>query len=84
MGKLPKKVFVKNIPNGLIRDPITLRHLKPEGEWKEADRFWLRKIHLNEVIECEPPKEERPEPVEKEPAKPVVKKDRKGFKKGDN
>jgi hypothetical protein len=38
----------------LVRDPVTFRPLKAEGENKPKTQFWLRRIRDRDVIEGKP------------------------------
>jgi hypothetical protein len=57
MSKKPPMMFVKPNPKWPlgVRDPISLGFLKPEGEWKPKNGYWLRRAHFEDVIECAPP-----------------------------
>jgi len=54
-NKLPEK-FIKPAPGCTVRDEFTRIPLKDEGEWKPTTNYWLRRIRMVDVIECDPPK----------------------------
>lgn len=35
----------------LVRDPLTLHALKPEGEWKVLSPYWTRRLRDKDVID---------------------------------
>jgi len=41
----------------LVRDPVTMRPLAAEGEWKTKSGYWIRRERDKEVIEASPPGE---------------------------
>lgn len=55
---MKKKVFVKPNPKWPlgVRDPHTREFIKPEGEWKPRDNYWLRRLIMKDVVEATPPK----------------------------
>lgn len=60
--------FIKPGSKGLlVRDPISRQHLNAEGEEKEINDYWTRRIMCGDVVEVE-----QPEPV-KAPKKDVSK-----------
>lgn len=54
MTKEPKQAFLKPAPGCMIRDDQTRQFLKEEGEWKPLTIYWMRRIRMVDVIECEP------------------------------
>lgn len=44
-----RKVFVKPCEGRAVRDPITYRLLKAEGESKPLDQYWQRRIRDKDV-----------------------------------
>lgn len=60
MKKPLKKFFVKPGEFGSVRDPVSFRFLKDEGEWKVRNSYWLRRVKQGDVVEATPPKEEKP------------------------
>jgi hypothetical protein len=36
----------------LVRDPQSMRPLKPEGEWKDSSTYWQRRIRDRDVTDA--------------------------------
>ncbi len=48
-----RNVFVKiAVAGNILRDPLTKAALKPTGEWKPANSFWLRRIADGDVVDA--------------------------------
>ena len=46
-----RKVFVKPNPQWpLLRDPVSLKMLDPEGEWKPKNNYWVRRLKFGDVL----------------------------------
>ena len=54
----------------LVRDPVTMRPLDADGEWKTKSGYWIRRERDKEVIEASPPG--APAAVEPSPASSVL------------
>ena len=63
MGQEFEKIFVKpGMGHGnqagrrlLVRDPISLRFLKEEGELKPKTSYWLRRLRCKDCEQATPP-----------------------------
>jgi len=51
--QLKNRMIIKPSGNFLVRDPVTKAHLKPEGEVKPRNNYWLRRLASGEVVEVE-------------------------------
>ncbi|HGW6341586.1 TPA: DUF2635 domain-containing protein [Escherichia coli] len=47
--------YLKPAPGALVRDPVTLKPLDAEGEWKPMLPYWHRRIRQQDVTEATPP-----------------------------
>jgi hypothetical protein len=47
--------FLVPVAGRLVFDPHTRQRLKDEGEWKNFDPLWARKIMFGDVVEAEDP-----------------------------
>lgn len=48
--KQAEKIFVKPGEFGSVRDPITMRMLKDEGEFKPRNSYWMRRVKQGDVV----------------------------------
>jgi hypothetical protein len=69
-----KQIFV--VPNPKwplgVRDPLTRQFIKPEGEWKPYNTYWIRRIKMADVLEG------KPKPVAQKAKNEVTEKAKKG------
>lgn len=49
--------YIKPKPGLVVRDPITLDPLPPEGAEKPRNQYWLRRVSDGDVIETKRPKQ---------------------------
>jgi len=42
----------------VVRDPLTLQPLKPDGEWKPRTTYWNARLREGDVVETAPPSAE--------------------------
>lgn len=57
------KIFVvPGFEGAVVRDPKTLLKLKPEGEWKPRNSYWLRRVLFKDVMAPKDRKKARPTP----------------------
>jgi hypothetical protein len=61
---MTKQVFVKPAEGRAVRDPVTYRLLKDEGETKPLDQYWQRRIRDADVEVSDPPAPEEPPAAE--------------------
>jgi len=63
---MAERIFVKpKVEGGIVRDPLTLRQLKPEGEWKPFNTYWARRLKMGDVVDAQPAKAAKPAKVAK-------------------
>lgn len=48
---MSNRVMIKPAPGLRVRDPKTLRWLRPEGEAVQWSRFWQRRLACGDVVE---------------------------------
>lgn len=48
-------LFLKPAPGRIVRDPVTMTPIPPDGEEKPRDPHWLRRLHDGDVVEALPP-----------------------------
>ncbi len=58
-------MYVKAAPGLVIRDPIFLDLLPPEGRDVPDSAYWQKRLDDDDVVPAKPPPEVIPEPVEK-------------------
>lgn len=78
MAKEIEKVFVKPIPGGRVRDPITLKPLDKDGELKPLTTFWRRRLRMKDVeltVKAQKPKVIIPLVEPKQPKKKSTKRE---------
>lgn len=46
--------FLQPAPGALVRDPVSLKPLDPEGEWKPLSPYWSRRLRHKDVVEATP------------------------------
>ncbi|EDJ1348086.1 hypothetical protein GE847_16615 [Salmonella enterica] len=49
-----KTFFIKPAPGRMVRDPVTLEFLQPDGEEKPFTPYWCRRLDDGDVIEFDP------------------------------
>lgn len=50
------KFYIKPADSKIaVRDPVTLKPLAKDGDWKPQDAFWLRRMRDKDVVETTPP-----------------------------
>lgn len=84
-----EKIFVVPAEGMRVKDPITLRPLKPEGEEKPRTTYWVRRIRCGDCTLGKAPQAPRPEatqaPAPKKPDESKKTKSKKDEpKKGDD
>ncbi len=57
--------FIKPSPGAKVRDPVTKQFLAEEGENKQRDSYWLRRVAAGEVIVVQQPAAEAPKAAAK-------------------
>ena len=45
------QLFVKPVEGRRVKDPVTMRVLAPDGEWKPAVSFWHRRVLEGDVTD---------------------------------
>lgn len=45
----------------LVRDPVSKRHLHADGEEKEINSYWMRRLICGDVVEVEQPESKSPD-----------------------
>lgn len=45
---------IKPAPGVKVRDPISMFHLREEGEEKPESSYWIRRLRSGDVLICEP------------------------------
>lgn len=61
-------MFVKPAPGLLIRDPLTMAVLPPEGREVGDDYFWIRRLRDGDVVQTTAPENSPPGPAHSDPA----------------
>ena len=54
------KIYIKPVAGRSVRDPNTLEVIKPEGEYKPRDGYWLKRVKDGDCVIAKAP----PAPVE--------------------
>ena len=50
---MAKRLKIKpKVPGTVVRDPVTFLKLKDDGEEKNINSYWLRRMHDGSVVEC--------------------------------
>lgn len=52
--KQPKTFMIKPFPGFRIKDPLTFKVLKDEGELKPRNSYWLRRLKKKDCVLVEP------------------------------
>lgn len=50
---MERKILKPGKDGLLVRDPVTKRHLKPEGEEKEMTNYWVRRVICGDAVVVE-------------------------------
>ena len=82
MDKPLQRIFVKPVPGGMVRDPVSLKLLDERGEWKPNNSYWQRRVLFRDCLEVTEEQRIR-EPSRKSPPPPVELAESKRPKKGD-
>jgi hypothetical protein len=59
---MTERFYIKPAPQPDGQDPLKVRkpvngHLATEGEWVNAESYWLRRLNDGDVVAAEPPAE---------------------------
>lgn len=71
---MTQNIFVKPIAGLIVLDPVTLRPLRPEGEWKPLTNYWVRRLRDNDAVGQLPwwwPETQPQRPIKRFPRQPV-------------